>query len=652
MKRLKHCDHTKSANSSAARFAFRSCLLIVCAAALSVAGAATRDNFVAEYPTTQLGLSLPQIIGDNLPTGYIVLTYDDGPDEHSVAMARYLQGRNIRATFFVNGCRFIGRGAGEPCSQLKQYPISALEDLVNADQQVGNHTELHYALNDNLASVGPTKIKQDVLLTQSLVAPYQRDGYSFFRAPSNNWGQAPYDLLRPEPALQNVVGPILYDYLGADWPCQDSHYSNPLLTPEACAEKIYGVDPASSGYARSIRGGVAKSGILQLHDRMPNAVGSDYSFRFTKRLIELLKSDPDTKYVFTSLDAIPGMTGTDNRLNVETFSDQFSDASGTGQVAGHYRSIRMGDVSGDGVPDICGKRVDGIYCIDGQTRATAKWRDLPDSQGWSHAKYSSTAQLVDMDNDGRMDMCVRGGDGLYCFRSNGSSFAAPSTWFTGTVFSDAGGWGVDESMYASIQMGDIDGNGHPDICGRDATGIICQRFNGTAFSAAERWLTGGFDNANAWNHREYAATLRLGDINGDGRADLCGRASYGIICSLSSGTGFSAPTWWSSAFSDQEQWNIPVAAGDERVYFHTLSLADVNNDGKADICGQYTTGVACAFSNGVRFSAYHHIDNRLMTGANGYGKPPYALPLMIGDLDGDQRKEICTRGVEGIRCLH
>lgn len=625
--------------------------LLIAASAASVASAVNRDGFTAEYPSGQPGLTLPQVIGDNLPKGYIVFTYDDGMDEHSVAMARYLQGRNIRATFFVNGCRFIGRGAGEPCSQLKQYPLSTLEQLVSADQQIGNHTELHYALNSNFNSLGPAKIRQDVLLTQSLIAPYQRDGYSFFRAPSNNWGQAPYDLLRNEPALKDIAGPILYDYLGADWPCNDTNYNNPILGPETCAERIYGTDPTHNSYSRSMRGGVAKSGIVQMHDRSPNAVGSDYSFRLTRRLIELIKSDPDTKYVFTSLDAIPGMVGTDNRLTIDTYSTQFSDASGTDQVAGHYRSIRMGDVDGDGVPDVCGKRVDGIYCIDGRTRTSAKWRDLPDNQGWSEAKYSATAQLVDMDNDGRADLCVRGAAGIYCMRSLGNAFAATVTWTTGTVFSDAAGWGASESMYASIQMGDIDGDHRPDVCGRDATGIVCQLFNGSSFSAAQRWLTGGFDDANAWNHREYAATLRLGDVNGDGRADLCGRASYGIICSLSQGSAFSAPTWWSSAFADQEQWNIPAASGDERVYFQTLSLADINNDGRADLCGQYTTGVACAFSDGTRFSAYHHVDNRWMTGANGYGKPAYALPLMIGDTDGDQRKEICTRGAQGIRCL-
>lgn len=633
------------------RICAQSAMLVVATAATPPALAVNRDGFSAEYPSGQSGLTLPQLIGDSLPKGYIVFTYDDGMDEHSVEIARHLQGRNIRATFFVNGCRFNGRGAGEPCSQLKQYPLSTLDQLLAADQQIGNHTELHYALNSDFNSAGPAKIKQDVLLTQSLIAPYQRDGYSFFRAPSNNWGQAPYDLLHNEPTLKNVAGPILYDYLGADWPCNDTNYNNPILSPEACAERIYGSDPKHNSYSRSMRGGASKSGIVQMHDRSPGAVGSDYSLRLTKRLVELIKSDPDTKYVFTSLDAIPGMVGTDNRLIIDTYSTQFSDASGTGQVAGHYRSIRMGDVSGDGVPDVCGKRTDGIYCIDGATRVAAKWRDLPDNQGWSEAKYSATAQLVDMDNDGRADFCVRGAAGIYCMRSSGSSFAATVTWATGSVFSDAAGWGASESMYGSIQMGDIDGDHYPDVCGRDSTGIVCQLFNGTSFSAAQRWLSGGFDDANAWNHREYAATLRLGDVNGDGRADLCGRASYGIACSLSQGNAFSAPSWWSSAFADQEQWNIPATSGDERVYFQTLSLADINNDGRADICGQYTTGVACALSDGIRFHAYHHLDNRLMTGANGYGKPAYALPLMIGDTNGDQRKEICTRSVEGIRCI-
>src|SRR5512136_2839353 len=42
------------------------------------------------------------------------LTYDDGPDRHTLDIARYLASKRIRATFFVNGCRFKGPTPGLP----------------------------------------------------------------------------------------------------------------------------------------------------------------------------------------------------------------------------------------------------------------------------------------------------------------------------------------------------------------------------------------------------------------------------------------------------------------------------------------------------------------------------------------------------------
>jgi len=600
-----------------------------------------RDGYEVDYPAPKPGLTLPQVIGDSLPRGHLVLTYDDGLDEYSTELGRYLQSQNIRAIFFVNGCRFVGRGQGYPCSTLKQYPTDTMEQIVKYGHEIGNHTELHYSLKDDLPAVGAAKIKEGVLLTQTLIDPYQRNGYVYLRAPSNNWGQAPYDLLHGLPELGNLIGPVFYDFSIGDWACNDTRYFNPILTPEQCAQRYY----------QAVLSSPTRSGILQLHDRNPNAVGSDYTLRLTRALVDLLRADTSTRFVFTSLDAIPGMTGTGNFLTPSAYSSEFSDAGGTALFPGHYRSIRMGDVNGDGSPDICGKRVDGIYCIDGRSRAVSKWKDLPDDQGWRSPQYSATTALADLDKDGRADLCVRGAAGLYCFRSDGHAFASAVTWWSGGSFSDAEGWATDESMYASIQMGDIDGDGAADVCGRDASGIVCQRFTGAGFGPVERWISGKFDNVNHWNNVQYAATLRLGDINGDGRADLCGRASYGMACSLSRGTGFDAPTWWSASFSDREGWAGASSDGAERAYFRTLVLADLNGDGKADLCGQYETGVVCADSVGDRFGAYRHIDNRRLTGSAGYGAPAYALTLMIGDVEAGAGKEVCTRGPTGIVCL-
>jgi hypothetical protein len=45
------------------------------------------------------------------------------------------------------------------------------------------------------------------------------------------------------------------------------------------------------------------------------------------------------------------------------------------------------------------------------------------------------------------------------------------------------------------------------------------------------------------------------DINGDGRADVCGRGIEGIYCKLSTGSGFGPIFLASSDFSDAQGWN-------------------------------------------------------------------------------------------------
>lgn len=72
----------------------------------------------------------------------------------------------------------------------------------------------------------------------------------------------------------------------------------------------------------------------------------------------------------------------------------------------------------------------------------------------------------------------------------------------------------------------------------------------------------------------------VGDLNGDGRADACGRTAAGFECALATTTGFTAPSVWShDAFPTSHAW-----------------LTDLNGDGRADLCVEQSDGLACGLA--------------------------------------------------------
>jgi len=213
----------------------------------------------------------------------------------------------------------------------------------------------------------------------------------------------------------------------------------------------------------------------------------------------------------------------------------FSDAQSWNSSPSYYGSIRLADVNGDGILDVCGRSSGGVICGlgtgDGHFARATQWESsFTDAAAWNQAQYGTTFMFADLNGDGKVDVCARGVAGIICELSTGSSFGPG---FVATSdFSDAQGWNQSSSFYGSIRLADVNGDGIPDVCGRSAGGIICGLGTGDGhFAPAQAW-EGAFTDSAGWNQPQYGTTMMFGDLNGDRKADVCGRGIAGILCEL------------------------------------------------------------------------------------------------------------------------
>ena len=61
---------------------------------------------------------------------------------------------------------------------------------------------------------------------------------------------------------------------------------------------------------------------------------------------------------------------------------------------------------------------------------------------------------------------------------------------------------------------------------------MCALSTAHGFTRATQWLSAEACASQGWERADLAATIELGDVNGDGRADLCGRGAQGLACAL------------------------------------------------------------------------------------------------------------------------
>ncbi|WP_282694068.1 FG-GAP-like repeat-containing protein [Streptomyces sp. CC208A] len=218
-----------------------------------------------------------------------------------------------------------------------------------------------------------------------------------------------------------------------------------------------------------------------------------------------------------------------------------------------------GDLTGDGVRDLLAAHEDGtlrLYPGLGNGRF-ASYRVIGNG-GWSAAEVSHRG---DWTGDGREDVVARIGDNLWVYPNTGDGRlgeripmgARPTGWKNAGV----------------LAVGDVDGDGQPDLVGRSVNGLYLHRGSVGVNPALPRnaVVLGGTE----WAPAAQPEILAPGDVNGDGRADLWARAADGQFRQFLSAGAAALPA--------------PTAIGTAGTAAYPLSgtVGDADGDGRADL---------------------------------------------------------------------
>lgn len=254
--------------------------------------------------------------------------------------------------------------------------------------------------------------------------------------------------------------------------------------------------------------------------------------------------------------------------------------------------------------------------------------------------------VADVNGDRLMDIVGFGAAGVYvALGVAGGGFAAmklASSSFGAEL--SAGAWTSNDKF--PRLLGDVNGDGRADIVGFGHNGVYVAlgSTNGT-FGVPTLATTsfGAAAEAGGWSSQN-SYLRQLGDVNGDGRFDIVGFGDAGAYVSLARADGSFGATVFAVA-------NFGVAAsagGWSSNDLYPRRVADMNRDGRADIVGFGDSGVYVSLANADGSFAAPILALREFGSSAGGWTSENQFPRDVADVNGDGRPDIVGFGNSGV----
>ena len=316
----------------------------------------------------------------------------------------------------------------------------------------------------------------------------------------------------------------------------------------------------------------------------------------------------------------------------------------------YYETIQFDDIDGDGLPELIGRSSSGIEAWN-YNPETQKWSKLlngpalGDAQGWDQPQYYKTLQLADIDGDSKAELIGRGPSGIVVWKYEPQALKWNRLPDMPEV-SDNLGW-AQPQYYKTLQFADIDGDGKAELIGRGTSGIIVWKYE--TDQQAPRWINlpngPALSDAQGWSNPQFYETIQLADIDGDGKAELIARNSSLIRVwryDPVNGSWINLPN--GPAWGDAQGWDQPQ-------YYRTIQLADIDGDGKAELIGRGPSGIVVwRYDPNPQAPRWIKLSNGpALSDAQGWINPQFYETIQLADIDGDGKAELIARNSSFIR---
>jgi chitinase len=259
---------------------------------------------------------------------------------------------------------------------------------------------------------------------------------------------------------------------------------------------------------------------------------------------------------------------------------------------------QIADVNGDGRTDIVGFGRDAVYVSLGKNNGTFSHAFIARKDNFTTKKGEWTCfnkyprQLADVNGDGRADIVGFAGNAVYVSlgQSNGT-FGQAFTGINDNFTVNKGGW-TSFDKYPR-QLADVNGDGRADIVGfgYDNVFVALGQSNGTFGSTSVAKNDDFTVNQGGWTSFDKYPR-QLADVNGDGRADIVGFGYDNVSVAFGQSNG----TFGSTSVAKNDDFTVNQG-GWNSFDQQPRQLGDVNGDGKADIIGFAQDGTYVALAN-------------------------------------------------------